>query len=71
MLCCACYAAQVPEAVQGALKAVVLDSSHRRAKSLMARLLSAEAGLQEVYRQVQRSAVCTGPFSSALLFSVS
>lgn len=43
---------QVPEAVQGALKAVVLDSTHKRAKALMAKLLSTDAGLQEVYKQV-------------------
>ena len=44
---------QIPEAVQGALKAVVLDSSHTRAKALICKLLSSEAGLQEVYKQVR------------------
>jgi hypothetical protein len=47
-----CLCVQVPEAVQGALKAVVLDSAHSRAKRLMARLLASEAGLREVYKQV-------------------
>lgn len=43
---------KIPEAVQGALKAVVLDSTHKRAKALIAKLLSSDAGLHEVYKQV-------------------
>jgi tetratricopeptide (TPR) repeat protein len=49
------HSRQIPEALQAALKAVVAEQTNKRAKKLIAAILSHPTGLDELYRQVPPS----------------
>lgn len=54
---------KIPEALQGALKVVIVEQNNKRAKKVLAQILSTTKGMNELYKQVPPSPGATSAYS--------